>query len=170
MNDGETNLIVVAIIMFFCWLIWKAIHPPDGEDDAEVENDNEDDFEYLTVREQLAAAQETSYAIGELEQLITDMQESTEDDLMILHIEWVGRDNSAHAIDLFCDGVNTASECMIEIGDREAHDLRATLAYQCSVLSSGTRSRKNSRKNDSRFIGEDEIAETVSTMRNDYLY
>lgn len=117
------------------------------------QQEDADDFAYLTVREQLAEAQATSDALGEAEQLITDMQESCEDDVMILHIDWIGRDDEQHTLELYCDGSDTASECMTEIAEREVHDLQIILARQCAMLAEEGRHRQNHRQNE-RIAGE----------------
>ena len=123
-------------------------------DTAEEQPEERTDFDYLSVREQIAAAKDTADQIGDIEQLLTDIGESCEDDVIILHIEWIGRDAVQHAYDLYCDGSDTASECMTEIAERETHDLREALAYQCAVLSEQGRHRQNHRQNDADAIGE----------------
>ena len=128
-----------------------------------------DDFEYLSVREQLAVANETAETISELEELSTDMQESERDDVMMLHVEWIGRDGEKHAVVLACDGMNTCTEAMTEICESEINSLKNALAHQCAVLSGDIRHRRNSRKNE-RAQGEGlNIAEKVSALRTHYL-
>ena len=134
-------------------------------------NDEGSDFAYLTVREQLAVASRTAETIAEAEQLIEDMQESRSDDVMMLHIEWIGRDDRHHTIALACDGYNTSTACMIEISEREINDLKNDLAHQCSVLSERGRSRLNRGQNDASRRGEAiEIDEEVHALRSLYLH
>lgn len=128
-----------------------------------------DEFEYLTVREQLAIANETADIISEMEQLETDVQESHADDVMVLHMEWIGRDNERHAVDLSCDGRNTISGCMEEICERQIHDLKNELAHQCAVLSDDARRRNKRRQYVQHQEGEGSIDETVSALRSAYL-
>ena len=128
-----------------------------------------DDFEYLTVREQLAIANNTADTIAELEQLCTDMECSDKDDVMILHLEWIGRDNEAHALDLACDGTNTCTEDMIEISECEINDLKNDLSHQLAILSGDGRSRRNSRQNNRLAEGGKSIAEIVSALRAAHL-
>lgn len=130
---------------------------------------NQDDFEYLTVREQLTVAKETADAIGEAEQLISDMQMSTPNDIIALHLEWIGRDDERHAVELYCNGLNTASENMICIGEREIHDLKIELARQCEILAFGGRHRQNRRQYGARQEGDGTVEEVVSALRNGYL-
>lgn len=126
------------------------------------------DFDYLSVREQIAAAKETADQVGDMEQLLTDLAESCEDDVIILHIEWVGRDDMQHEYDLYCGGLDTASECMTEIAEREVHDLREALAYQCAVLSERGRHRQNHRQNDFDAIGDEAYDQAVRAVRSSY--
>lgn len=128
-----------------------------------------DDFEYLTVREQLAIANNTADTIAELEQLCTDMQTSDRSDVMMLHLEWIGRDNEAHAIDLACDGENTCTESMIEISECEIHELKNDLSHQLAILSGEGRSRRNSGQNKRFAEGGGSIAEVVSALRKAHL-
>lgn len=128
-----------------------------------------DDFEYLSVREQIATANETAETISELEELITDMQESKPRDVMVLHVEWIGRDNEKHAIDLSCDGRNTCTDAMVEICDAEINGLKNTLAYQCAVLSGDIRHRQNRRKNERARKEGIDLDETVSALRSQHL-
>ena len=133
-------------------------------------NDEGSDFAYLTVREQLAVANRTAETIAEAEQLIEDMQESRSDDVMMLHVEWIGRDDRHHTIALACDGYNTSTACMIEISEREINDLKNVLAHQCAILSERGRSRLNSLHNDASRRGEAiEIDEEVHALRSLYL-
>lgn len=128
-----------------------------------------DDFEYLTLREQLAIANKTGDKIAELEQLGIDMEQSTVNDVMMLHIEWVGRDNEEHEIDLHCDGINACTADMIDIVEREIHDLKNELAHQCAILSEAGRSRQNRRQYDQIQEGGGSVDEIVSTLRESHL-
>jgi hypothetical protein len=139
------TLFAAAAVSLLIVLLVKLIQPP--KDDAEYDDDAECDFELLTRREQLAAAKETADAINDLEQMQTDIECSNADDILMLHIEWIGRDGVKREHELYCDGINTGSECMIQIAERGIHDMRQELAYQCGVLSERGRSAKNSYAN-----------------------
>lgn len=156
MNEimGAFILLMLLALMFV---------PIRRTDNAAEQQEERTDFDFLSVREQLAVAHDTADQIGGMEQLLTDIEESCEDDVIILHIEWIGRDDMKHEYDLYCDGSDTASECMTEIAEREVHDLRASLAYQCAVLSERGRHRQNHRQNDADAIGDcyDEILSAV---------
>jgi hypothetical protein len=128
-----------------------------------------DDFSYLTVREQLAVANQTAETISELEQLRGDMDECNPDDLVVVHIEWLGHDNELHGVDFSADGYNTVTSCFDQIAEREIEALKNELAHQCSILSKGGRRRQNDRQYQELLKGEGSIAETVSTLRSMYL-
>lgn len=128
-------LIAAAALSFLVVLLVKLIQPHD--DSAEINCD--DDFDLLTRREQLAAAKETADAINDLEQMQTDIECSNADDILMLHIEWIGRDGVKREHELYCDGMNTNSECMIQIVERGIHDMRQALTYQCRVLAKDNR-------------------------------
>lgn len=153
---------MILILMILCAMIWLAKKTRELSE----EEDGQDDFAYLTVREQIAEAKATSDALGEAEQLITDMQECTPDDVIIMRIEWVGHDDEEHEMELYCDGSNTAAECFAEIGEREAHELEQLLSRQCAVLSGHQRRRQSSRRSYAAARGEeDDVDEALRGMR-----
>lgn len=160
MNDRLFGMIL--ILMILCTMIWLAKKTRELSE----EEDGQDDFAYLTVREQIAEAKATSDALGEAEQLITDMQECTPDDVIIMRIEWVGHDDEEHEMELYCDGSNTAAECLAEIGEREAHELEQLLSRQCAILSGNKRRRQSSRRSYAAERGEeDDVDEALRGMR-----
>lgn len=128
------GLAVSFIIVFLV----KLIQPPSDDEPAE-DDGGAYDFELLTRREQLATAKETADAINDLEQLQTDIDCSTADDVLMIHCEWIGRDGQKREMQLYCDGMNTSSEGMSAIAEREIHELRQALAYQCGVLAKENR-------------------------------
>lgn len=154
---------MILILMILCAMMWLAKKTRELTE----EQDEPDDFAYLTVREQIAEAKATSDALGEAEQLITDMQECTPDDVIIMRIEWVGHDDEEHEMELYCDGSNTAAECLAEIGEREAHELEQLLSRQCAILSGHKRSRQSSRRSYAAARGEDDdVDEALRGMRH----
>lgn len=156
-NIGPFFLLMIVVAVF--WIFSRNVKT----------SVRSDDFEYLSVREQLAIANETAETISELEQLSTDMQESTPRNVMMLHVEWVGRDNERHAIDLACDGRNTCTDAMGEICESEISSLKNTLAHQCAVLSGDARHRQNRRKIERAKREGIDIDETVSALRSQHL-
>lgn len=164
-----TGYDVLGMVYFFLLIVLIVYLVMRRQPQKQEEPDN--DFAYLTVREQLAAASQTADMIAEAEQLIADMEESNADDILVLHIEWLGRDDQMHELSLNCDGINTATACMTEIGEREINDLKNDLAQQCAVLSEHGRSRQNRRHYGRNPEGEgsESIDEVVSTLRSSYL-
>ena len=147
-------LVAYAVIGF---LIIRSVRRKEEEEEP-------DDFEYLTVREQIAAAKTVSDKIGDLEQLRTDLTESTPDDVLSVRIEWIGRDNTAHTYDLICTGYDTASECLAEAAARESHLLRQELAKQCAALE---RSTQNDTQNSTKPRGEWDLDQAMRGLRED---
>lgn len=127
-----------AAISIIIVLLVKLIQPPSDDEPAE-DGGGAYDFELLTRREQLATAKETADAINDLECLRTDIDCSNADDVLMLHVEWIGRDGQKREHELYCDGMNTSSEGMSAIAEREIHELRQALAYQCGVLAKDNR-------------------------------
>lgn len=170
MSDTDSRRYDGALGIFYLFLLIAAVvYLVKRSRHAEDETEPDDDFEYLTVREQLAIANQTADSIAEAEQLITDMQESAVEDVMVLHIAWLGRDNMQHTIALDCNGCNTSTECMIQISEREISDLKNDLAKQIAILSDRGRRRLNRRQNGAEQKGEGSIDEIVSALRSSYL-
>lgn len=112
------------------------------------------EFDLATVNEKFEIAKRTNDSLHSMEQLITDLDVCDEERQIVINISWLGEDEITHAEAIFCDGKNTATECMREIAEREAYDLRNALAYQCNALARCTRHRKNGRQIDYAAIGE----------------
>lgn len=152
MNDGYVLVFAVAVALAF--LFADSMKPkPVPEEPTEEETP---DFEYLTVREQMQKAQETSDALGDMEQLVTDLETCSTDDIKVLHVEWLGEDGRNHEYDLYADGSNTVTECITAIAEREIAELRRSLAYQCAALKKRTRRAKNCAQNGSKQRGRGE--------------
>lgn len=170
MSGADSRRYDGALGIFYLFLLIAAVVYLVKRKGHAEETEPEDDFEYLTVREQLAIANRTADTIAEAEQLVTDMQESAAEDIMMLHIEWIGRDDRRHELSFGCDGYNTATACMIEISEREIHDLKNDLAHQCAVLSDRGRSRRNRVQIDADRRGEAiKVDEALHALRSAYL-
>lgn len=151
------SIIVCAVYIVIGIIAWKRTH-------AAEQSEQEDDYCYLTVREKMSEAKKTSDAIGTMEQLETDIAESTADDVLIVRLVWLSRDGQNMEYELYLDGANLASDHITEIASRESHQLRKLLAYQVDSLQKSTRSAKNSVQNDDMTEGDDESAETLSEV------
>ena len=145
--------IAILLSIIAGWSIQRASRkwhePPDEETDEETA-----DFDLATVSEKFEIAHETNKALDDMEQLLTDLDTCTTDRQTVVQIRWLGDDGENHEHDLYCDGMNTATECLREIAEREAHDLRRLLAYQCQTLAGATRGRKIGGKNRRKARGE----------------
>ena len=148
-------------------LLWSYHHRYDDAD-AEESEEPESGFAFLTVREQLAAANTVADKIGEMEQLQTDIAESTPEDLLTVHMEWIGRDNKQHAYDLLCTGTDTASESLTAAAERESYMLREVLSRQCSALSGAERRTQNETQNEEKPEGEWWRDKAMHSVRRHY--
>jgi len=110
---------------------------------VQEEPEESGDYRLLTIREQAEAARIMADTIGDVEDLITDLQTCDGEHLIAMQISWIGATGS-HQVDIMCDGINTASVCMEQIMEREVRDRKAALSRQCRDLARGTRSRRNS--------------------------
>ena len=146
------ELIGAAIFAVTISLILARLWRSEPEEEPDEEAD--DDFDLLTVSEKVAATKQTSDDLHSMEQLITELDTCSEERQTVVRVSWTGEDGERHEHDLFCDGMNTATECLREIAEREAHDLRKVLAYQCETLAASTRSRRNGRRNGRKTAGE----------------
>lgn len=136
---GIFYLVLIGLVIF---RVWKSKQTEKSE------------FDLATVNEKFEIAKRTNDSLHNMEQLITDLDICNAERQIVIQITWLGEDEETHAEDIFCNGTNTATECMKAIAEREAYDLRRALAYQCDVLARCTRHRKNSRQIDYRAIGE----------------
>lgn len=146
----------IAILLSIAagWAMQRAAQRWNEPDDENEPDEEPDDFDLATVSEKFEMAHETNEALDVMEQLLTDLDTCTTDRQTVVQISWLGEDGQDHTHDLYCDGMNTATECLREIAEREAHDLRKLLAYQCQTLAGATRGRKISGKNNRKARGE----------------
>lgn len=91
-------------------------------------------FDYLTVSEQFAKAKITNDSLLMMQKLMSDLSYSTIDSQMIVQISWSDSEGKSNTYDLYCDGVNTNSECLQKIAKRETVELKHTLSDQCQRL------------------------------------
>lgn len=145
------ELIGAAIFAVVIGLILARLWKSEPEEEPEEEPD---DFDLMTVSEKFEAAKQTSDDLHGMEQLVTELDTCSAERQTVVQISWTGEDGETHEHDLFCDGMNTATECLREIAERETHDLRRVLAYQCETLAAETRSRRNGRRNGRKAAGE----------------
>jgi hypothetical protein len=75
---------------------------------------------------------------------------------IVLQITWLDFNGDSHVYDLYCDGINTATESMQAVTEREIYELREALAYQLADLNRETMHERNNERNDTILskIGE----------------
>lgn len=137
---------VVVGIVFYVMTVRKQresqsdvfIEDDDSCDDTEDDEDEDISFDYLTVSEQFAKAKESNDNLLMMQQLISDLSYSDIDNQIVIQISWTDPSGKHNTYDLYCDGMNTASECFLKIAEREAHDIGTTLSAQCRRLSKAT--------------------------------
>lgn len=134
------RLLIAAV---YVWIIYRLAKHILRREPAQEEPEEEADYRLLTIREQAEAARIMADTIGDVEDLITDLQSCDGEHLVAVQISWIGATGS-HQVDIMCDGINTASVCMEQIMEREVRDRKAALSRQCRDLARGTRSRRNS--------------------------
>ena len=138
-------IISSLLIGYAVYRVAQARKPDDEFDDSveEVEEDPVTYFDYLTVAEQFEKAKETKDNLLMMEKFMSDLSLSSIDSQMIVQLSWTDSDGKSNLYDLYCDGMNTSSECLQKIAQRESAELRNTLAEQCQSLARSTRSEEN---------------------------
>lgn len=116
------------------------------------------EFDLATVNEKIIKADQTRINLNAMEQLATDLRVSSPEMQIVLQITWLDFNGESHVYDLYCDGINTATESMQAVTEREIFELREALAYQCAELNYVTASSEEKqdgvRKNIIKQVGE----------------
>lgn len=116
------------------------------------------EFDLATVNEKIIKADQTRINLNAMEQLATDLRVSSPEMQIVLQITWLDFNGESHVYDLYCDGINTATESMQAVTEREIYELREALAYQCAELNYVTASSEEKqdgvRKNIIKQVGE----------------
>lgn len=148
-NDAISALLVFAYSAFGVF-IYKKIKGKAKPKEDEQEQEQETDFEYMTVRQQIDAAQQTADALEDLEDLQLQLEESSEDSLLPVQMEWMSRDGTMHALTVYANGIDVTTECLHRLTEAEIHDTKKLLAYQCKMLATHKRSTQNGTQNDAK--------------------
>lgn len=167
MTEAVSALLVLCYGIFGWWLWQKAQSA--GSSEPDVPEDDEPEFEYLSVQEQIETVRRTSDALAVLESLQAEIDDSTENDILPIHIEFMARNGETHELEVYCNGTNITAETLTDLVQAEIYTRKRTLAYQCEVLARQTRHRKNSRKNREMRGGEriDQILREVRGTHQD---
>lgn len=116
------------------------------------------EFDLATVNEKIIKADQTRINLNAMEQLATDLRVSSPEMQIVLQITWLDFNGDSHVYDLYCDGINTATESMQAVTEREIYELREALTYQCAELNYVTASNEEKqdgvRKNIIKQVGE----------------
>ena len=128
--------------------------------DVQIERRKEEyrdaEFDLATVNEKIIKADQTRINLNAMEQLATDLRVSSPEMQIVLQITWLDFNGESHVYDLYCDGINTATESMQAVTEREIYELREALAYQLADLNRETMHERNNERNDTILskIGE----------------
>ena len=130
--------------------------------DVQIERRKEEyrdaEFDLATVNEKIIKADQTRINLNAMEQLATDLRVSSPEMQIVLQITWLDFNGESHVYDLYCDGINTATESMQAVTEREIFELREALAYQCAELNYVTANNEEKqdgvRKNIIKQVGE----------------
>lgn len=106
--------------------------------ESREEDDDCAEYDYLTVREQIAEVKEMSDALDDMEQLQTDLAASNPDDMIVVSLHWIGRDGQQRTFDVYCDGLNLQTESLLTLSECEAHMIRNELQDGCKALARRT--------------------------------
>lgn len=117
------------------------------EPKQEPEPEESGDYRLLTIREQAEEARIMADTIGDVEDLITDLQTCDGEHIITVRISWIGSTGDHH-VDIMCNGINPASCCIEEIMEREVIDRKRALSRQCRALANQTRRRPISVQNE----------------------
>lgn len=117
------------------------------EQEPEQEPEDGGDYRLLSIREQAEEARIMADTIGDVEDLITDLQTCDGEHIITVRISWIGSTGDHH-VDIMCNGINTASCCMEQIMEREVRDRKLALSRQCRALANQTRRRPISGQNE----------------------
>ena len=152
------SAIAIVASLLVGYIVYKIAQArkPDGDidydeadyydDDDEEDDEPENYFDYLTVTEQFDRAKTTHDNLLMIEKIISDLSYSDTDNQTVVNLSWTDSEGKSHTYALYCDGRNTASECIMRIARREAVELRTTLSDQCQRLARSAQGRAFSEK------------------------
>ena len=165
MTDWVSAFLLMCYTIFGIWMFRK-INPQKQEEEPEQD---ESDFAFLSVREQVETVKNTSDALQDLENLELSLEESTVDDVVVIRMEWMSRDGKNHALEVYCNGSDTASESLCTLAEAEIHETKKALAYQCETLAKRTRSTQNCAQNvkKTRYRGGEDIDKILRKVWED---
>lgn len=137
-------------IGFYALLIWFAVRKireqraeQEDEEPETVPDPDPYDFRLMSVREKTAAAKQAADAAGELENLLTDLQTTGQNDyIKAVDLCWTDHDGR-HCCTIYCAGDDAETEAITLLVKRQAHAQRKVLAMLCVELEHSTRHVQN---------------------------
>lgn len=139
-------ILIAAVYVAVLVKLWRThLH---REPEQEQEPEDGGDYRLLSIREQAEEARIMADTIGDVEDLITDLESCDGEHIITVRISWIGATGDHH-VDIMCNGINTASCCMEQIMEREVRDRKLALSRQCRALANQTRRRQISGQNES---------------------
>lgn len=114
--------------------------------DDESEPELADYFDYLTFTEKFQEVKDISEKLESIEALIGDLDLCDDDSQLAVQLSWVSSDGKTHEYTIMCDGMNTSTEALYDISERESFYLRSALSYRCSKLSDVSQGSGHERK------------------------
>lgn len=162
-------VIVLLQVVIGIWIYRRVFRDAPEAEDEETEQEETPDFAFLSVREQVETVKNTSDALQDLEDLQLSLEESTVDDVVVIRMEWMSRDGKNHALEVYCNGSDTASESLCTLAEAEIHETKKVLAYQCETLAKRTRSVQNCSQNvkKPRYRGGEDIDKILRKVWED---
>lgn len=135
---------IALLILGLIFLIYVSVQI---ERKKKSEEYHDTEFDLSTVNEKLIRADQTRIDLNSMESLLTDLSVASPEMQIVLRLTWLDLDGEQHTYDLYCDGINTASESMRSVSEREVFELREALSYQLADLNRETMRRQSSRQN-----------------------
>lgn len=140
----------VWVIGFYALLAWLAVRKirqsrQDSEpEEPETEPDPDPyDFRLMNLKEKTAAAKQAADAAGELENLLTDLQTTGQNEyIKAVDLCWTDHDGR-HTCTIYCAGDDAETDAVMLLVKRQVHAQRKLLAMLCRELEMNTRHVQN---------------------------
>lgn len=141
----------VWVIGFYALLTWLAVRKIRKDREATAEDPEPDtaedpdpyDFRLLNVREKAAAAKEAADAAGDLENLLTDLSTTGQNNyIKAVDLCWSDQ-NGRHTCTIYCAGDDAETDAITLIVQRQVRAQRKMLALLCAELNHSTRHVQN---------------------------
>lgn len=115
----------------------------DGSDNSEEAIEY---FDYFTFAEKFQEVRDIGDKLESIEALMSDLDMCDVDSQLAVQISWISNDGKNREYTIMCDGINTSTEALYDISERESFYLRSALSYRCSKLSDVSQGSSHERK------------------------